>query len=551
MGIIKKLLAQLFYLLVSVSAFWTLLLFLDVKEGLIAWVLASILAGTVAAVIIYAYIKSETHPYGMQISLWLNLASLLSFFVLSFVLFGGNMLLYEAEEYTTEKTNLTAKQKLSYYQQFIWDKQDVNLEELEQARHEGITFYYEKGSYPTEEIEQILSYIEGKKQFLERDLGGKTDAAVSIVLYGDSMEMAERESIQQQYSGFYDESEKTIHLPLPVDQTTLAHEYTHHLFLNIARQRGIYTSDIPSWFVEGVATHLSEKETSLSRTMMEDTEYVGFQDLETPGQWENHLQAPYSPYFQSGSFMRYLAAQEGPDILSRIFGEMRHSSVQESFEKVTGKTVQAHEANFIAAHYNLLKQWREADDLDVRHDEPQQSLELFLEIAASTPELESVNHRIANLYMETGEFEKAIPYRQKELELAIAENRDSLSAAYSYLAESLLFTDLPKAVEMAEVALDVSTEDEVFWSEGVLNELSTLEKRIASGEPLAAYIEILNGEYTINKGLPNYSEKIALIDQALRKYPAGMPAEQKALINLRQELENKMHADSQEQLASD
>ncbi|WP_416144674.1 hypothetical protein [Planococcus koreensis] len=153
--------------------------------------------------------------------------------------------------------------------------------------------------------------------------------------------------------------------------------------------------------------------------------------------------------------------------------------------------------------------------------------------------------------METGEFEKAIPYRQKELELAIAENRDSLSAAYSYLAESLLFTDLPKAVEMAEMALDVSTEDEVFWSEGVLSELSTLEKRIASGEPLAAYLEILNGEYTINKGLPNYSEKIALIDQALKEYPASMPAEQKALINLRQELENQMHADSQEQLVSD
>ena len=104
---------------------------------------------------------------------------------------------------------------------------------------------------------------------------------------------------------------------------------------------------------------------------------------------------------------------------------------------------------------------------------------------------------------------------------------------------------------MAEMALKVSTEEGVFWSEGVLNKLSTLEKRIDAGEPLAAYLEILNGEYIINIGLPNYSEKIALIDLALDQYSPGISGEEKALINLRQELKNQMQADSQEQLASD
>ena len=227
-----------------------------------------------------------------------------------------------------------------------------------------------------------------------------------------------------------------MHLPLPIDQTTLAHEYTHHFFLNIARERGINTPAIPSRFIEGMAAYLSGKEISLSSTLMKETEYVGFQDLETPGRWENHLQAPFSPYFQSGSFMRYLATQEGLDILSRIFEEMSHSSVQESFEKVTGKTVQAYEAEFFAAHDKLLGQWHEADFLDVKYDEPQKSLELFLKIAAIAPDLELVNHRIANLYMETGNYEKAVPYRRKELELAQAEGGDNLSATYSFLQKA-------------------------------------------------------------------------------------------------------------------
>ena len=211
----------------------------------------------------------------------------------------------------------------------------AKLEELEKSSHGGITFYYGKETDPALAIEQILAFIKENKHAPEEDLGGKTDAGVSIVLYSDSLEMLERDSTQQEYSGYNNESEQTMHLPLPIDQTTLAHEYTHHLFLNIARERGINTPAIPSRFIEGMAAYLSKKEISLSSTLMKETEYLGFQDLETPGRWENHLQAPFSPYFQSGSFMRYLATQEGLDILSWIFEEMSHSSVQESFEKVT------------------------------------------------------------------------------------------------------------------------------------------------------------------------------------------------------------------------
>lgn len=80
------------------------------------------------------------------------------------------------------------------------------------------------------------------------------------------------------------------------------------------------------------------------------------------------------------------------------------------------------------------------------------------------------------------------------------------------------------------------------WSEGLFTELATLEKRIAKGEPLAAYLEILNGKYTINNGSANQSEKIALIKHALAKYPNGNVQDQAALLALKQELGQQLQA---------
>lgn len=112
----------------------------------------------------------------------------------------------------------------------------------------------------------------------------------------------------------------------------------------------------------------------------------------------------------------------------------------------------------------ILEKWDEAHFLSRKHNEPEKALNVFLEIADMAPNLELVNHRIANLYMLMGNAEQAIPYRRKELELAIAEGRDSLSASYGYLAGSLMFTDIPEAVKMAELAVDTSSSDGVKWS---------------------------------------------------------------------------------------
>ncbi len=547
---VGSLLMRVIALLAGVIAFWGVLLFLSEKASFVAWLAVSFLAMALVGVLILFFVKKKVYKKKDHVNFWTNLLLTLLFLVMIIMVFVFNKIVYEAEEYLTEKSELTASQKLNYYHGLLQNPQATKLAELEQVQQNGITFYYEKGDDPTGAIEQILALIATKKPVIEEILGGETDAVPSFVLYGNSMKMPERESIQEEYAGFYQEKTQAIHVPLPIEQSIFTHEYTHHLFANIANERGIYTSDIPMWFVEGVATYIAEKDESLSHTLMDETEHVDFKNLETVGEWENHLKLPQSPYFQSNSFLQYLSVLEGPDLLSRIFAEMGDSTLQESVQRVTGKTVDQHEAGFLANQKEVLELWEKAHFMEVRDNEPEKALEVFLEIAHKAPNFELVNHRIANLYMELGDAEQAIPYRRKELELAIAEERDSLSASYSSLAGSLLFTDIPEAVKMAELAVDASPADGVKWSKGIFTELATLEKRIADGEPLAAYLEILNGQYIINNSVRNESEKIELIERALANYPTGNAKDRTALLELKNNLEQQVQAEVIEKLSS-
>ncbi len=550
MKLAASLLFRLMVLVIGVVVFWGILLFLSEKAGFVVWVALCLFVIALAGFFVFFFIKKNEYTKRDHLNFWANVFFVMLFLGMSFLVFIFNVIIYGAEEYLTEKTEMTADQKFTYYRELILDSDAAKLEELEQIERDGVVFYYEKDTDPAQAIGQILDLIRTSKPEIEKILGGETAVAPSFVLYGKSMKMPERKSIQEEYPGFYEEKTQAIHLPLPIEQSIFTHEYTHHLFANIAHERGIHTSEIPMWFVEGVATYIEEKDESLSHTLMDETEYVDFKNLETKGEWENHLKLPQSPYFQSNSFLQYLSVLEGPDLLSRIFAEMGDSTLQESVQRVTGKTVDQHEAGYLANQKEVLELWEKAHFMEARDNEPEKALEIFLEIADKAPNFELVNHRIANLYMELGDAEQAIPYRRKELELAIAEERDSLSASYSYLAGSLLFTDIPGAVKMAELAVDASPADGVKWSKGIFTELATLEKRIAAGEPLAAYLEILNGQYTINKSVSNESEKIELIDRALANYPNGNGKDRTALLELKQKLEQHMQAKAIEKLSS-
>ncbi|MFP3356339.1 hypothetical protein R0K17_03180 [Planococcus sp. SIMBA_143] len=541
MHIVKNIILSLLGLFLLTAGFAVLLLYLDVGQSLIAWLAASVfvIAGIVVAIVWIA--KAGDGKKKITNAVFLIASSIL-FWIFTLFLFGTNFLLYDVEYDMTEATELTPREKLTYYRRLITgDDGSIDLTTLDSKEINGITFYFAPGSEPLEEMEQLVDLVETNHPQMERELGGETDVPVSFVLYGENLDMPIRETIEAEYSGFYKEHDQTIHLPLPIDKVSAMHEYTHHLFFGIAEERGMYSTEIPAWFIEGVATYLSEKEQGLPFNAHDPYEHVAFENLERPGGWENHLSDSYSPYTQSRAFIEFIIDDKGERVLSEVFEEMEYSSFESSVEKVTGKTVENYESMFLARFDQLRDLWKKANSLKVQQEKPEESLEIFLEIAETVPNLETVNHRIASLYRKLGDYDNTNLYRQKELELVNPESGAGLSVSYGYITEDLLFADVSEALRYAKLGVDSAGESERFWSEKIFAEVSELAKKVEIDQPLKGYYGVLEGEHAVTAGF-SPREKVNLIDVVLARYPEDLSANRTALIELKEQFEAELTA---------
>lgn len=541
MHIVKNIILSLLGLFLLTAGFAVLLLYLDVGQSLIAWLGASVfvIAGIVLAIVWITKANDSRKKLTNAVFL---IASSILFWIFTLFLFGTNFLLYDVEYDMTEATELTPEEKLTYYRRLITGEDgSIDLATLDSKEINGITFYFAPGSEPLEEMEQLVDLVETNHPQLERELGGETDAPVSFVLYGENLDMPIRETIQAEYSGFYKEHDQTIHLPLPIDEVSVIHEYTHHLFYSIAEERGMYSSEIPVWFAEGVATYLSEKDQALPFDPDYPIKYAAFEKLEHPGGWENHLSDPYSPYTQSRAFVEFLVNGKGEDILLRIFAEMEHSTFESSFKKVTGKILENYEAEFFASFEQLSDLWKRADLLEYQNGKPEEALKIFLEIAETAPNLETANHRIASLYREIGDYDNTNLYRQNELRLVNPESMTGLSNSYSYVTQDLLFTDVSEVVKYAKMGVDSAGEWERAWSKKVFAEVSELANQVEIGQPLKGYYGVLEGEHAVTGGF-SPREKANLIDVVLARYPEDLSANRTALIELKEQFEAELTA---------
>ncbi|MTD29855.1 type IV pilus biogenesis/stability protein PilW [Planomicrobium sp. YIM 101495] len=537
----KHSLISLTITILGALAFGTLLLFLEPKEGIIAWLVLSLLFIGILISVIIGYLQKRRADRVRPLSLITTSITLLAIWILTLVLIFANFTIYKVDDFLTAENELSAVQKLAYYQQFLTGPESMaNLEELETTHRADMAFYYPHGKEYIDEINKIADFIPSNKKQFEKSLGGRSDAAVSVVLYPDESSMPKREANSTEYSGLYTVDDQMIHLPIPVDFTALAHEYIHHLFFSIGKDRGMLLTQIPQWWSEGIATHLSQKNGSTPLLRLNEENYIEFKQLTDVGEWENHLKKDSLPYKQSSTFINYLMINEGEDVIAKIFSEMENANFPTSFQRVTGKTIEEYEGSFVSDFKSIAELWDEASLLETRDNEAQKSLESFLAIAEIMPNLELVNHRIANLYMEIGDYEKAIEYRKNELEIAVADKNDTLSSSYGYLAESQLFINLREAINTAELAVQVSSEYDLEWNKGRLEELTSLDQQIKQGRPLQGYFELLNGKFVINGGSSNPSEKIGLIKIALNEYSGKDLAGEEKLSSLKKTLEKEL-----------
>ncbi|ALS75855.1 hypothetical protein AUC31_11925 [Planococcus rifietoensis] len=541
MHILKNIILSFLGLFLLTGGFGVLLLYLDVGQSLIAWLGVSVfvIAGIVLAIVWIAKAGDSKKKITNAVFL---IASSILFWIFTLFLFATNFLLYDVEYDMTEATELTPEEKVTYYRRMITGEDDsIDLATLDSKEINGITFYFAPGSEPLEEMELLVGLVETNRPQLQHELGGETDAPVSFVLYGENLDMPIRETIEAEYSGFYKEHDQTIHLPLPIDKVSAMHEYTHHLFFGIAEERGMYSTEIPVWFIEGVATYLSEKEQGLPFNAHDPYEHVAFENLENPGGWENHLSDPFNPYIQSRAFLEFVLEEEGESVLPGIFAEMEHSSFESSFKKATGKTLESYEAKFFVSFEQLSDLWKRADLLAQQQGKSEEALEIFLEIAESAPNLETLNHQIASQYRELGDYENTNLYRQNELRLVNPESITGVSSAYNYITQDLLFTDVSEALKYAEMGVDSAGEWERAWSEKLFAEVSELANDIESGQPLEGYRGVLEGEDTVT-ALFSTNEKANLIDVVLARYPEDLSANRTALIELKEQFEAELAA---------
>ena len=524
-------------------AFFGITLFLESYEGFVGWVLLALALSCFMLFSIIGLFKPRIHPVKKRASNLFILFTSLLILPTTFVVFILNMGLYEAEEYMTEGTTLTVKQKVDSYKRLagLTSVQEVDIGKLNTTVLDGITFYHKESEVNPEELVAAVQIIHSYDAEYGDVFGVADVVPVKVVLYNGTSKMPVAGVDGGEYDAFYQPKDQTIHISMPLNEKLLIHEYTHHLFTVGADKSEISAAEIPLWFEEGVASYLESKDSLLDPQTLEEMEYASFRDLEKYGEWERHLETGYSPYFQSQNFIQYLVEKEGNEIIQRLFAGMANSSLYESFETETGKTFEQVETAYITDFKNLPLLMEEAHLLHRKENNIEKSLATYLRAASIAPNLVNVNNRIANHYLYLGDYDKAIAYRKKDIHDAKITNSDTLSVSYQRLAQILLHQNIDEAIEAAELAVqhqidsNPKTED-ITLPEGMLQELEGLKENIANGKPFKGYLHVLRGKYTIIEDITSDQQKIDLITHALNEYTEASSSEKLELIEMKQQL---------------
>lgn len=540
MTFIKRTLFLIIICIVSAIIFSGIVLFLGPKQGFIAWLLVTLLAMGIILFAIIGLFKPRKHPIKKRSTNVMVMLSSIFITAITFVIFVVNVALYEVEDYLSEEQTLNLQQKLDYYKKLsgIDTEEKVDITSMKKKEMDYFTFYYEDITIPQEEMNQIREVIQNNRNSLERLFGKVSKTPVNFILYSSPNKMQVKDLESGQYDAFYQANEQLIHLSLPLDENVLIHEYVHHLFNSVSDEFGISKTDMPVWFEEGVATYIEKKGTVIDSVLLEKMEYTSFRNLEKYGEWEKHLEPPHAPYSQSRNFIEYLVEREGEEIIPQLIQGMEEATLYETFKNETGLDFEEYESTFISEFEDIPLMWEEAHFLHRKESNSEDALAKFLSIADVVPNLLLVNHRIANLYMEVGEYDKAVEYRKKQVRYEDSGTQQSTS--FDYLARSLLYIDIDEAIEAAELAVKNQNEEEpkvgdLTASEGLLKEFNLLKDKIENERPFSGYLDFLNGEYApfIDK------EKVGLIDIVLNKYSEISSPEKKKLISLRQKLVNQ------------
>ncbi|MFC4410488.1 hypothetical protein ACFOZY_08630 [Chungangia koreensis] len=217
-------------------------------------------------------------------------------------------------------------------------------EKYEMLEIEGIKVHYPSHEKEHQKlIETTMDAIHDNETMFNDYFGKQSNDGLNVKISGLLVEETHFES------GYYRSEEKQIYLPIPLKQSgwqslyeTMVHEYAHYRFHMAVLEKGGDPKYFPSWFKEGISTHLQFIDEDLNIEEMKEKELLPFDEIAFDIHWdEKRLDERYHPYFQSKKLVDKLVDQEGLEVIMEIVDKtIEYHSFEQAFLIVVGETTE-------------------------------------------------------------------------------------------------------------------------------------------------------------------------------------------------------------------
>lgn len=545
MAFVKSFLFLLFVVpIVSVLLFSTSLF---TSEEIFIWIFTVFILVNIVLLVFGIIGSGKPFKYVLSTKLRNTLAittSIISMILSSSILF-SNFVIYEAERLKSgnESVQLSKVEKIATYKEIYkrFTNQQYDLENLETRKVEHITFYYEKNFNPDDVIKLTLETIEAYENELNTLFQKNKALPVKFIIYNDYNKLTSNHEgvVDGKLGGFYDPSNHTIHIDVPTDmelnlnelKATIIHEYVHHMTQSFKEEHKIRSIE-PAWFNEGIAAYVEKKNSFTYEEEFMDVQFVSFTELDAIEEWNSHLQFKYTPYLQSYLFINYIIENNGTNSISTILLNSDNFSFEEAFEEIIESPIEMYEREFLEELKHVESTIYELPKLIYQENKPEQALDSLFNVIRIVPNHDIANHNIANIYQDLGEYENALEYREKMIRL----NPDHYHS-YSYLATTLLFIDVEKALEAENTGYEYAKKDpysNLDYTEDRIEDIEYLKENIENGNPFKGYLPLFRegNNWTLNE-----RNNADLIKKVLAEYPKIETEEKNELIELLKEYE--------------
>jgi len=313
-----------------------------------------------------------------------------------------------------------------------------------------------------------------------------------------------------------------------INSYVFVHEYTHYKMNSFCKEKGIPITKIPVWFQEGVAEYTSSTLFLAKFENIKIQKIQNFRKLDDSKQMMEAESNGEQSYMQSYVAVRKIIELKGQDSIQKILINTKFMSFYDAFKKVVGLSIEDFQKVPLTDSVdNLLK-------LAIKYGQDKNYVkqrDTYIQAIKKYPKNSYAWSGLGNSYTSLGDFKNAI----KALKTLISIDKDE-SYSYFYYSQSLIASDLDKAISMAEKSVQLTKTDGSNETGFITNYLELLKKvkNDISSDKFQAYVTLIKSDYIYGN-----MTKINIINNVLVKYSDKSDKQKEQLIKLKSDLEKQ------------